>query len=85
MLMQNFGGQLRCIMGDVQVANAYNITKLKKKVRISLVKTVVCSLRTGGSIPKDWEEKTSPQSFAFLFFSLFVLAIRETSADYLRA
>ena len=85
MLMQNLGGQLRCIMGDVQVANAYNITKLKKKVRISLVKTVVCSLRTGGSIPKDWEEKTSPQSFAFLLFSLFVLAIRETSADYLRA
>ena len=56
-----------------------------KKVRISLVKTVVCSLRTGESIPKDWEEKTSPQSFAFVFISLLVLAICETSADYLRA
>ena len=85
MLMQNFGGQLWCIMGDVQVASAYNITKFYKKVPISLVKTVVCSLRSRESIPKDWEEKTSPQSFAFLFFSFFVLAIRETSADYLRA
>ena len=83
--MQNFGGQLRCIMWDVQVASAYNITKFYKKVPISLVKTVVCSLRSRESIAKDWEEKTSPKSFAFLFFSLFVLAIRETSADYLRA
>ena len=30
MLMQNFGGQLRCLTGDVQVANAFNITKLQK-------------------------------------------------------
>ena len=56
-----------------------------KKVRITLVKTVVCSLRTGESIPKDWEEKTSPQPLAFVFISLFALAICETSAVYLRA
>ena len=26
-LMQNFGGQIRCIMGDVQVANPAILTK----------------------------------------------------------
>ena len=41
MLMQNFGGQIRCIMGDVQVANSVKKATMRRDYSKLVLKNVL--------------------------------------------
>ena len=40
MLMQNFGGQTKCIMGDVDVANTQKPWEIRFEVRTKLIQKI---------------------------------------------
>ena len=57
--MQNFGGQTRCIMGDVQVANCFFLyTAISRKV---VVKTVHATIPKGNM---GYDQYTVPDTVA---------------------